>query len=346
MDKVSGIRVFQVTQSPRAEFPKGRNAFGDVATRYQIWYKDKDSRHVPHRHRWHAGKTRSKIHTEVYSLMETIWFKDYYGFRMQRTPDRKEFSIPLGVTEGNIMKTFPITHMPHRNILVTGHAGTGKSTFLHVIMNTIFLRQSADQAQIWLYDTTGYEFQACQKNHPPHIAYVGSGDQDSSFEAFLQSLEEDYKIRTQLLAKSGESMFVNWVEKRGSACMPQAFVLIDCFDHLLKMYSDRSDMMCRITTLLRQGFLLGVTFIVTAQDCMFFRWMDKQMNMQFGIRIGLAQADETLRELLEIPSAYILDTNLRRGEAMIVDFDYYKIKLLSISPETEKKIIRLCCKSD
>ena len=141
-------------------------------------------------------------------------------------------------------------------------------------------------------------------------------------------------------------MFVNWVEKRGSACMPQAFVVIDCFDHLLKMHCDRNEMMCRIEKLLRHGFFLGVTFIVTAQDCVLSNWMDHHMEMQFGIRIGLAQTDETIRQLLEIPSVYILDTDLQRGEAMIVDLDYHKLKLLSISPETEKKIICLCCKSD
>lgn len=290
--------------------------------------------------------TIGKTNMEVQPLKDTALFEDYYDITRQTKTDSEAFSVPLGITESNILKTLSFSHMPHQNVLVTGHAGTGKSTFLHTVLNTILLHQSADQAQIWLYDTTGNDFQACQKNHPPHVAYVGSGDHASSFEAFIQSLEEEYEKRAQYITESGEPMFLDCLEKFGSACIPQAFVVIDCFDHLLKMHCDRNEMMCRIEKLLRHGFFLGVTFFVTAQDCVLSNWMDHHMEMQFGIRIGLAQTDETIRQLLEIPSVYILDTDLQRGEAMIVDLDYHKLKLLSISPETEKKIICLCCKSD
>lgn len=290
--------------------------------------------------------TIGKTNMEVQPLKDTALFEDYYDITRQTKTDSEAFSVPLGITESNILKTLSFSHMPHQNVLVTGHAGTGKSTFLHTVLNTIFLHQSADQAQVWIYDGTEYEFQTCKRNHPPHIAYVGGGDQDSSFEAFLQSLEEEYRKRTQYVIKSGQPMFVDCLQKYGSACIPRAFVLIDCFDHLLKMHCDRNEMMCRIEKLLRHGFFLGVTFFVTAQDCVLSNWMDHHMEMQFGIRIGLAQTDETIRQLLEIPSVYILDTDLQRGEAMIVDLDYHKLKLLSISPETEKKIICLCCKSD
>lgn len=279
-------------------------------------------------------------------MKDTALFEDYYDITRQTKTDSEAFSVPLGITESNILKTLSFSHMPHQNVLVTGYAGTGKSTFLHTVLNTILLHQSADQARVWIYDGTEYEFQTCKRNHPPHIAYVGGGDQDSSFEAFLQSLEEEYKKRTQYVIKSGKAWFVDCLQKYGSACIPRAFVVIDCFDHLLKMHCDRNEMMCRIEKLLRHGFFLGVTFIVTAQDCVLSNWMDHHMEMQFGIRIGLAQTDETIRQLLEIPSVYILDTDLQRGEAMIVDLDYHKLKLLSISPETEKKIICLCCKSD
>lgn len=290
--------------------------------------------------------TIGKTNMEVQPLKDTALFEDYYDITRQTKTDSEAFSVPLGITESNILKTLSFSHMPHQNVLVTGHAGTGKSTFLHTVLNTILLHQSADQAQIWLYDTTGNDFQACQKNHPPHVAYIGSGDHASSFEAFIQSLEEEYEKRAQYITESGEPMFLDCLEKFGSACIPQAFVVIDCFDHLLKMHCDRNEMMCRIEKLLRHGFFLGVTFFVTAQDCVLSNWMDHHMEMQFGIRIGLAQTDETIRQLLEIPSVYILDTDLQRGEAMIVDLDYHKLKLLSISPETEKKIICLCCKSD
>ena len=274
-------------------------------------------------------------------MKDTALFEDYYDITRQTKTDSEAFSVPLGITESNILKTLSFSHMPHQNVLVTGHAGTGKSTFLHTVLNTILLHQSADQAQIWLYDTTGNDFQACQKNHPPHVAYVGSGDHASSFEAFIQSLEEEYEKRAQYITESGEPMFLDCLEKFGSACIPQAFVVIDCFDHLLKMHCDRNEMMCRIDRLLRHGFFLGVTFFVTAQDCAPYRWMDRPIERHFGIRVCLSQSDESIREQFQIPDAIRLETSLKTGEALIEDITIHKVKLLWISPQTEKQIIHL-----
>lgn len=274
-------------------------------------------------------------------MKDTALFEDYYDITRQTKTDSEAFSVPLGITESNILKTLSFSHMPHQNVLVTGYAGTGKSTFLHAVLNTILLHQSADQAQIWIYDGTEYEFQTCKSNHPPHIAYVGGGDQDSSFEAFLQSLEEEYRKRTQYVIKSGQPMFVDCLQKYGSACIPRAFVLIDCFDHFLKKGNEKNDWRCRINKLLRMGFVLGVTFFVTAQDCAPYRWMDRPIERHFGIRVCLSQSDESIREQFQIPDAIRLETSLKTGEALIEDITIHKVKLLWISPQTEKQIIHL-----
>ena len=96
-------------------------------------------------------------------MKDTALFEDYYDITRQTKTDSEAFSVPLGITESNILKTLSFSHMPHQNVLVTGYAGTGKSTFLHAVLNTILLHQSADQAQIWLYDTTGMSFKPVRK---------------------------------------------------------------------------------------------------------------------------------------------------------------------------------------
>ena len=87
-------------------------------------------------------------------MKDTALFEDYYDITRQTKTDSEAFSVPLGITESNILKTLSFSHMPHQNVLVTGHAGTGKSTFLHTVLNTILLHQSADQARVWIYDGT------------------------------------------------------------------------------------------------------------------------------------------------------------------------------------------------
>lgn len=277
---------------------------------------------------------------EVRELTDNVLFEDYYDITGQSKKNTGTFSIPLGITEENNLETLGVPHLAHRHILVTGYPGSGKSTFLHVLLNTIFLTQTPQQTQIWLHDCRGYEFDKYRNGYPPHISFLSTGDTESACEAFMQSLEAEYKRRQNYLLENREHSFDRCARKLGDACIPRLFVIIDCFDaFLLRFQYGNSYMAQRIESLLRTAFALGVTFIATSQSCT--RWpLSMLAETQFGVRILLRQSTEFIREQTNNPEEIRLVTNLMRGEALVSEPSFHKVKLLYISSQIEDEILK------
>lgn len=277
-------------------------------------------------------------------MTNKVLFEDYYDISSQIHKDISSFSIPLGITDDNILETLDVPHLPHRHILVTGQPGSGKSNFLHVVLNSVFLNLSADQAQIWLHDCKGFEYRKLQEQRPAHIAYLSTGDSSISCETFVQNLDEEYKKRIRYFQEKQVHSFDDCQRKEGSYCPPRIFVLIDDFDAFLRSCQDNREMLYRIDDLLRMGFALGVTFIVTAQTCNSPWSMNRFVEMQFGVRIYLAHHEMFIREQIKSPDAIELAKTLIRGEALLVEPNVHKLKLLYISSETEDQMVKVCCR--
>lgn len=279
-------------------------------------------------------------------MTNKVLFEDYCDISSQMKKDVNSFSIPLGITEENILETLDVPPLPHRHILVTGCPGSGKSNFLHLVLNAVFLNLSADQAQIWLHDSKGFEYKKLQELQPTHIACHSTGNTVAACEAFVHSLDEEYKRRIRYFQEKQVQSFDYCLRKERDSCPPRIYVLIDDFDAFLWNCQDNRDMFYRIDNLLRMGFALGVTFIVTAQTCSSPWSMNRFAEMQFGVRIYLAHNEWIMREQISNPDAIELAKTLIRGEALLTEPDVHKVKLLYISSEIEDQIVRTCCRQN
>lgn len=276
-------------------------------------------------------------------MASNVLFEDYFDISEQIKKDVDTFFIPLGITEENIFETLSVPHNPHRHILVTGQPGSGKSNFLHGVLNSVFLNHSADQAQFWLHDCKGFEYRKLQEQKPAHITHFSTGNSTLSCEALIQKLDEEYKKRIRLLREKQVQTFDAYQRKEGSSCLPRLLVLIDDFDTFLWCCEDNSNLRYLVDNLLRMGFALGVTFIVTAQTCNHPWYMSRLIEMYFGIRIILAHNEMCIREQIENPEAVELAKTLRRGEALVMEPNIHKVKTLYLSSEIENKIASICC---
>lgn len=279
-------------------------------------------------------------------MTNIVLFEDYCDITSQIKKDINSFSIPLGISEDNILETLDVPPLPHRHILVTGCPGSGKSNFLHLVLNAVFLNLSADQAQIWLHDSKGFEYKKLQELQPTHIACHCTGNTVAACEAFVHSLDEEYKRRIQYFQEIQVQSFDYCLRKKPTSCPPRIFVLIDDFDAFLRNCQDNREMLYRIDNLLRMGFALGVTFIVTAQTCNSSWSMNRFAEMQFGVRIYLTHNEWIMREQISNPDAIELAKTLIRGEALLTEPDVHKVKLLYLSSETEDQIVRTCCRQN
>ena len=279
-------------------------------------------------------------------MISKVLFEDYFDITSQIKKDADSFSIPLGITEENIFETFDVPHYPHRHILVTGQPGSGKSNFLHIVLSSIFLSHSDDQAQIWLHDCKGFEYRKLQEHKPAHIAHFSTGNSKLFCETLIQKLDEEYQNRIRCFREKQVQSFDAYQRREDTSCPPRLFVLIDDFDAFLWGCEDNTNALYLIDNLLRMGFALGVTFIVTAQTCNHPWCMSRLVEMQFGVRIILAHNEMSIREQLNSPEAIALAKTLIRGEALVTEPDIHKVKMLYLSSDTEEEIVRICCKQN
>lgn len=279
-------------------------------------------------------------------MTNKVLFEDYCDITSQIKKDINSFSIPLGITEDNILETLDVSHYPHRHILVTGQPGSGKSNLLHIVLNSVFLNYSADQAQIWLHDCKGFEYRKLQEQKPAHIAHFSTGNSKLSCEALIRKLDEEYENRIRCFREKQVQSFDACQRKEGSSCPPRLFVLIDDFDAFLWGCEDSSNAHYLVDNLLRMGFALGVTFIVTAQTCNHPWRISRLVEMYFGVRIILAHNEMCIREQIKSPETIALAKTLIRGEALLTEPNVHKVKLLYISSATEDQIVRACCVQD
>lgn len=275
-------------------------------------------------------------------MISNVLFEDYCDISSQMKKDVNSFSIPLGITEENILETLDVPPLPHRHVLVTGRPGSGKSNFLHLVLNSVILNLSSNEAQIWLHDSKGIEYKKIQELQPTHVVCHSTGKSVAACEAFVQSLDEEYKRRIRYFQEKQVQSFDCCLRKEKTSCPPRIFVLIDDFDAFLWNCQDSREMLYRIDNLLRMGFALGVTFIVTAQTCNSSWSMNRFAEMQFGVRVYLVHNEWIMREQISNPDAIELAKTLIRGEALLTEPNVHKVKLLYISSETEDQIVRTC----
>ncbi|MEC4293832.1 FtsK/SpoIIIE domain-containing protein [Adlercreutzia shanghongiae] len=69
-----------------------------------------------------------------------------------------DLAIPYGVDDLENVAVFSLGHNPNYSALVTGSVGSGKSVFLHSLINNIAANYYPSEIELWLVDFKGVEF--------------------------------------------------------------------------------------------------------------------------------------------------------------------------------------------
>ena len=113
--------------------------------------------------------------------------------------------------------------------LITGSTGSGKSSFLHMLITSILLNYHPDDVEFWMIDYGKVEFAQYATNRPASIRFLSTERSEEFTFSFLDYMKAFFEHRADLFAKEGVNDIKAYRAKCGRLSMPRVILMIDEF---------------------------------------------------------------------------------------------------------------------
>ncbi|GAA7201890.1 hypothetical protein ID0445_08400 [Helicobacter pylori] len=206
-------------------------------------------------------------------------------------------SVPVGWDINHKEVCFEIGEAQNHT-LICGRSGSGKSNFLHVLIQNLAFYYAPNEVQLFLLDyKEGVEFNAYAKDAIlEHARLVSVASLVSFGVSFLSWLDKETKKRGELFKQFNVKDLSDY-RKHGE--MPRLIVVIDEFQVLFSDSATREKdrVEAYLTTILKKGRSYGVHLILATQT-MRGTEINKSLMAQIANRIALPMDAEDSNSIL------------------------------------------------
>ncbi|GHS61788.1 ATP-binding protein [Helicobacter pylori] len=210
---------------------------------------------------------------------------------------QSEVSVPVGWDINHKEVCFEIGEVQNHT-LICGRSGSGKSNFLHVLIQNLAFYYAPNEVQLFLLDyKEGVEFNAYAKDAIlEHARLVSVASSVGFGVSFLSWLCKEMQERANLFKQSGAKDLSDY-RKHGE--MTRLIVVIDEFQVLFSDSDtkEKERVEAYLTTLLKKGRSYGVHLILATQT-MRGADINKSLMAQIANRIALAMDAEDSDSIL------------------------------------------------
>ncbi len=212
-----------------------------------------------------------------------------------------EVSVPLGWDINHKEVCFEIGN-EQNHTLICDHSGSGKSNFLHVLIQNLAFYYAPNEVQLFLLDyKEGVEFNAYTDPILEHARLVSVASSVGFGMSFLSWLCDEIKKRSELFKQFKVKDLSDY---RKHEKMPRLIVVIDEFQVL---FSDKSTQVKgsverSLNTLLKKGRSYGVHLVLATQT-MRGGEIDSSFKAQIANRIALPMDAEDSTKILDDDAA-------------------------------------------
>ncbi len=207
-------------------------------------------------------------------------------------------SVPVGWNINHEEVCFEIGGAQNHT-LICDHSGSGKSNFLHVLIQNLAFYYAPNEIQLFLLDyKEGVEFNAyTNPTILEHARLVSVASSVGFGVSFLSWLDKEMKKRGELFKQSGVKDLSDY---RKHEKMPRLIVVVDEFQVL---FSDKSTQVKgsverSLNTLLKKGRSYGVHLVLATQT-MCGGEIDSSFKAQIANRIALPMDAEDSTKILD-----------------------------------------------
>jgi DNA segregation ATPase FtsK/SpoIIIE, S-DNA-T family len=240
----------------------------------------------------------------------TLWQND----------SRNGIDVPLGRAGATKLQHMRLGRGTSQHVMIAGKTGSGKSTFMHILVTNLALHYSPDEIQFYLIDfKKGVEFKTYAANKLPHARVIAIESDREFGLSVLQRLDGILKERGDLFREQGVQDIAGFRDQNPETSMPRLLLLIDEFQEFFteddKIGQSSSLLLDR---LVRQGRAFGIHVLLGSQTLGGAYSLARSTLGQVAVRIALQCSESDAHLILseENTAARLLT---RPGEAIYND---------------------------
>lgn len=228
--------------------------------------------------------------------------------------------LPIGRAGAARLQYLRLGRGTSQHVLVAGKTGSGKSTFLHIVITNLALHYRPSEIQFYLIDfKKGVEFRTYASNRLPHAKVVAIESDREFGLSVLERLDEVLQERGDLFRSHGVQDVPSFRREFPDTPMPRLLLLVDEFQEFFvaeDRVSSRASLL--LDRLVRQGRAFGIHVMLGSQTLGGAYSLARSTMGQVAVRVALQCSESDAHLILsEDNSAARLLT--RPGEAIYND---------------------------
>ncbi|MCA9041561.1 MAG: DUF87 domain-containing protein, partial [Planctomycetaceae bacterium] len=240
--------------------------------------------------------------------------------RIWENNSQSGLSVPLGRAGATKLQHMNLGKGTSQHVLIAGKTGSGKSTFLHILITNLALYYSPDQVQLFLIDfKKGVEFKTYAAHKLPHARVIAIESDREFGVSVLERLDEMLKERGDLFRDHNVQDLAGFRKARPDMPMPRVMLIVDEFQEFFV----EDDNLAQNATLLldrlvRQGRAFGIHVLLGSQTLGGAYSLARSTLGQVAVRIAL-QCSESDAHLILSEDNTAARLLTRPGEAIYND---------------------------
>ncbi|MCH2202682.1 MAG: hypothetical protein MK102_11980 [Fuerstiella sp.] len=232
----------------------------------------------------------------------------------------ESIDLPIGRAGAARLQYMRLGRGTSQHVLVAGKTGSGKSTFLHIVITNLALHYSPTEIQFYLIDfKKGVEFRTYAANRLPHARVVAIESDREFGLSVLERLDVILQERGELFRSHGIQDVPSFRKEFPDETMPRLLLLIDEFQEFF-VAEDRiaSRASLLLDRLVRQGRAFGIHVMLGSQTLSGAYSLARSTMGQVAVRIAL-QCSESDAHLILSDDNAAARLLTRPGEAIYND---------------------------
>lgn len=237
----------------------------------------------------------------------------------------KELKIPFAINKDNEIDELALGGALSSFMLISGVAGSGKSSLLHSIIASIAINYSPEDVEIWLVDYKLVEFNIYENKRLPHIKFIGLDDSFDFTYGFLEYLNGVIKERQALLSNTKAVNIQQYNQLDGMTKIPRIILIIDELHKMAQALEEDLYYKTMLENIVSEGRAFGLSCVFADQNIAAgLKGLTPKAKEQFANRIAMKNLNEQgIKDTLELPNSYYdsefmrQTANMRPGEAVI-----------------------------
>lgn len=341
LDSIEGIDVIEITDKGSSITYHTQNSNEELSYVFDPAYLDAvSSSFISDLFKKLNPKLELETRFEKLFDLDSFWKKD----------GAKGIVLPVAVNLEGKIENLVLGTSEYPFGMLAGHAGCGKSSFLHTVISSVVSNYHPEDVQLWLSDYKLIEFAQYTDNAPPHIRFVGLANTKEYTLSFIDKIFAEQNRRADLFGKI--TSVEDYRNTNGAHSMPRLLIVIDEFHVMSDHIADEPEYKNKLTRIFKEARAFGITMLLSDQTCgVGLKGLDDPAKKQIQNRIAMQTDPEEQKAIFEvnrldeIPQVQIHEAVMRYRKEIIdenglpdVVYIYTRCKTVYTSTEIRKQL--------